>query len=171
MNITFTGRVLNPILGAMQALRPILRAQPNGLWAYPETGISHPLYHRLPHPLHPLEVIAAGRRIMGCMENDFGHVQFFSDPGIVRAMTARHEGWLPLTAFIARGLGVPSGTIRLLWHALTPMNVEDEYDGMYRALCNYLYEAAGHDCPFEREPTGPPRPNFWNQELEGEIEL
>ncbi len=177
MKITFTGRVLGWFESDLRLIRSSLRAQPNGLWSYPETGIGHPLFFRLPHPLHPLETIAAIRGGMGGIESDRSGEQFHSDRELALAMVARHDGWLALTAHIAGKLFLPAATIRLLWHALTPMHVPetpdfDTFQTVWDARCA-LYDAVGSDWGPDVvcEKNGPLRPNFWTEETNGEIEL
>lgn len=175
MNLKLTGRVLDWFCKDIASIKTSLRAQPNGLWSYPETGVGKPLYFRLPHPLHPLETIAAMRG-MGCIEEDKSREQFHSDERIVRAMIARHSGWLALTEHIAQYLFVAPATVRLVWHALTPMNVPEtptEFDGTLATVTKFLYESAeqADGQRWKRDTNGPLRTDFWTHELTGDVEL
>lgn len=144
-----TGRVLDWFLKDLRMLRsyPGVRLGTDdmgigvpGMWARTEPAIGRPILFSFPQPVHPLEAIAAIRGHGGLMKPMLdGHA--FLALGEDRA-----NGWLSNTACIAEYLFVTPETVRLLWHLLTPLNVDkceapESSDGLREQLL--LWEAAG----------------------------
>jgi len=172
VHVKVTGRVLAEIGHDLHTIRETLRATPVGLLSYPTPGPGRPLMFRMPHPLHPLETIAALRG-WGGLE---GPNLLREGMALMWAGENRTEGgWYGVTGRIAAKLFVPPATVRLLWHVLTPLNVpapekpEDAVDVDYWRWD--LYAAAGFDPYWPVNPGTPLRPNFWGHETAGDVEL
>src|SRR5271154_1004239 len=122
----FTNRVLPWFVKDLGGIRPFIKRSNHwGLWAHPIGGPRRSIHWRLPAPHHPLEVIAA-QRGWGTLET--------GDPvvdrdGLIDAARRRHLSWIEATDQMARVLFVTPGTVRLIWHAITPCNVPALFTG------------------------------------------
>lgn len=135
--------------------------RPPGLYCITRPSPGRPVLWRFPQPLHPIEAIAAVRGFEG---------------EVMYVANARAGTWLEYTAFLSRTLFVTPETLRLVWHALTPLDVPtDPRDTRLDHARAQLWSAAGfpgwewHDALWdswspERKYH---RPRFWTDETKG----